>query len=207
MPQRGMGRRSSSPPIDYQRSGYPDPSLHMSRFKGLPSLLGSGAGEGYFVLVALDQDLVMHAGHGHRPWALCAPLPEESQGELETVCARTLYRSVDPFGEPLHADATPAGEGAGFGFSTLHPQSFPLVPGGQAGVGLEEPPLVEGSFLEGDVCLVLGACKLLEALGALAVQQPEVDCFGQLAVFFADTSVSKTLRREGVEVYALLVGF
>ena len=44
----GKGRRSSSPPVDYQRSGYPDPSLRMSRFKGLPSLLGPGAGEGYF---------------------------------------------------------------------------------------------------------------------------------------------------------------
>src|SRR5215210_2062644 len=51
------------------------------------------------VLVALDQDLVVHAGYRHRTRALCAPLPEEGQGELEAVCVRTLHGGVDPLGE------------------------------------------------------------------------------------------------------------
>jgi len=52
------------------------------------------------------------------------------------------------------------------------------VPALQAGVGLKEPPLVEGGFLEGDVSLVFVAGEFLEAPGALAEQQPEVDGFG-----------------------------
>jgi hypothetical protein len=77
------------------------------------------------------------------------------------------------------------------------------VPGSQTRIGLEEPSLVEGGFFEGDVDFVAFACVVLESPGTLSVEEPEVDGLGELAVFFADTSMSKTLRREGVEVYAL----
>ena len=137
----------------------------------------------------------MHAGYGHRTRALCAPLPQQSKGKLEAVGAGTLHGGVDPFGEPRHPGSAPTGEGAGLCLSALHPQPLAFVPGGQARIGLEKPPLVKGSFLESNVNLVLLARVLFETPGTLPVEKTEVDGLGELAVFLTDTSVGKALGR------------
>src|SRR4051812_32139512 len=95
-------------------------------------------------LIALDYDLIVHREDGHRPSALSTPLVEESQGQLKTVCSCTLYRAVEPLGELGDASAAPASESPSLRITVLlELPVLPVVPGLNAGIGLEEALPVE----------------------------------------------------------------
>src|SRR5215203_4785175 len=93
--------------------------------------------------VTLDDHLIVPDKHRDGPGAL-AVLWER---QLQTISCGTLDRGVEAIGQPVDVHSTSAGEGPGLGFTKPPSSPFTIVPPPQTGIGLEEAPAVEGSFL------------------------------------------------------------